>query len=225
MCQNKYTCVWESTCTKYNLIWSRRADKICEMLKCLFLSFPFSFFLVCFVDSLLEMARYRTWDLPMNNEILSRAGRESRHVRKCTGKNKSATTTESRVALSFLSWKRGAQPPSRHSRGGLFPQAISVIFLPPRWACHRFRFFFFDSSLARTRERVTSCILYRENHFGCCFPGHGWWWERRRRRRRRRGYGGRRATTSSLDNEKLSSSFGRLSDSMRCHLHCDVEYI
>lgn len=112
---------------------------------------------------------------------------------------------------------RSAAPPSRHSRDGLFPQAISVISLfSPRcpMGVSTCLFLLLFRSLARSRERVTRCTLslYRENHLGCCFAGRRWW-ERRRRRRYGVGY---RMTSSATRNYRVPSDVYLI--------RCDVVY-
>jgi len=72
-----------------------------EMIKILFpLSFFLSFFFSrMFCSYLLRMARYRTWDLPMNNEILSCA--ENRDTSENARENKSVATAAKGLLFRF----------------------------------------------------------------------------------------------------------------------------
>lgn len=170
-------------CSRYqtimyeNVIWHDWESK---------LSFSFSSFLSHspFCRSLVRMVRYRTWNLSMNNEILSCA--ENRDTSENARGNKSAATVAKGLLFRFC--RGNAKRATLTTLEGWFVPAgyisyFAIFAVAPDGRVYDFAAPFSTvRSLARSRERVTSCTLslYCENHLGCCFARRGWWWKRQR---------------------------------------------
>lgn len=146
--------------------------------------FPLSFFpsfpRVCFVPMLLlRLARYRTWDLPMNNEILSCA--EDRDTSpKMHGEIRARRPPPRGCSISFLSGKRAearARPTPHDTRGTVCSRRLYQLFRyfrrGARWAvCLRgFCRSFFDAlGSARTHYKVYVIVTPRKSSRSAISP-------------------------------------------------------